>query len=143
IARDGGRSGRAWPAAMHSAGKCRSMSLSESPRRQGLKWVAGAALVPATLLTLGYWLSRPSREQRWKAIQTAVDSQRWADVESGLRHWLRNDPEDRNAWTMLGGLLFDQGREDEALMALRRVRPVDQDWVHAQTLLGEIAIKQR
>jgi predicted negative regulator of RcsB-dependent stress response len=44
---------------------------------------------------------------------------------------------------LLGRVLFDQGREDEALGALQRVGDGDRDWVDAQTLIGEIAIRQR
>jgi tetratricopeptide (TPR) repeat protein len=43
---------------------------------------------------------------------------------------------------MLGGLLFDRGRNHEALSALRRVREEDEGWLHSQTLIGEIAIRQ-
>jgi tetratricopeptide (TPR) repeat protein len=96
----------------------------------------------AALLTVAIWLARPTREASWKAILRAADAQRWADVEAGLRHWLRQNPKDGNAWAMLGGLLFDRGREHEALSALRRVREVDDGWLHSQTLIGEIAIRQ-
>jgi len=64
-------------------------------------------------------------------------------VEAGLRRWLQGHPRDGDAWEMLGGLLFDQGRMDDALTALRQVREVDPGWVHAQTVIGEIAIRQR
>src|SRR5262249_12721021 len=104
------------------------MSLSQSSRRHGLKWVAGASLAAAILLPVSYWRSMPSREQMWREIEAAAESQRWAEVETGLRRWLTQAPEDRAAWTMLGGLLFDQGRNDEALAALRRVRPADSGW---------------
>src|SRR4029077_19207374 len=124
-------------------GKACPVSSSESSRQHGLKWVPGAALVLAALLTLGYWLWSSSRERSWKAIQAAADSQRWADAEVGLRRWLRENPQDRKAWMMLGRLLFDQGGEAEALLALRRVKIGDQDSVDAQTLIGEIAINQR
>src|SRR5437763_11379558 len=65
------------------------------------------------------------------------------EAETGLRRWLKQKPSDGNAWLMLGDLLFDQGRWDEALSALLRVRAVDEDWPHAQTLIGEIWIKRR
>jgi tetratricopeptide (TPR) repeat protein len=72
----------------------------------------------------------------------AADLERWADVEAGLRRWLSQHPHDGNAWVMLGGLLFDRGRDDEALSALRRVKEVDEGWPHSQTLIGEIAIRR-
>jgi tetratricopeptide (TPR) repeat protein len=63
-------------------------------------------------------------------------------VETGLRRWLERHPRDGDAWEMLGGLLFDQGRMEDALTALRQVREGDPGWVHAQTVVGEIAIRQ-
>ena len=116
------------------------MSVSESRRQPGLRWVAGVAGILATSLILGFGLWGPTRGPSWREIQAAVDSQRWVDAEAGLRRWLREKPEDRDAWMMLGELLFDRGREDEALLALRRVKEGHRDWVHAQTLIGEIAV---
>src|SRR5262249_37308790 len=43
----------------------------------------------------------------------------------------------------LGGLRFEQGLMEEALTALQRVREADLGWVHAQTMIGEIAIRRR
>jgi tetratricopeptide (TPR) repeat protein len=106
-----------------------------------LKWVLAPAFVLAALATIGIWLARHTREASWQAILRAADLKHWADVEAGLRRWLTQSPQDRNAWAMLGGLLFDQGRDDEAFAALRRVREVDEGWLHSQTLIGEIAIR--
>src|SRR5262245_42683275 len=82
-----------------------------SPRRLRLRhWlglVCGATLVLAALTTLWAWLTSPSREQAWRAIEKAAGARRWADAESGLRSWLRANPDDNKAQTMLGGLLFD------------------------------------
>ena len=55
----------------------------------------------------------------------------------------RRHPQDSDAWEMLGGVLFDQGRMDDALTALRQVREVDREWANAQLVIGEIAIRQR
>ena len=44
---------------------------------------------------------------------------------------------------MLGGVLFDRGRMEDALAALRQVREVDPGFVNAQTVIGEIAVRQR
>jgi cytochrome c-type biogenesis protein CcmH/NrfG len=116
---------------------------SSSHRQHKLRWVGGAAFAVTALAALGYWFVNVSREQSWAPIQAAVDSQRWVEAETGLRRWLGQKPGDGNAWMMLGDLLFDQGRWDEALSALLRVRAVDKDWPHAQTLIGEIWIKRR
>jgi len=64
-------------------------------------------------------------------------------VEVGLRRRLQRHPQDGDAWELLGGLLFDQGRMEDARMALREVREVDPGWVNAQIVIGEIAIRQR
>jgi tetratricopeptide (TPR) repeat protein len=103
-------------------------------------WAGVAALVSAALLSLGYALSSPSREQRLAAIREAVAAQRWGDVESGLRSWLRDNPRDGDAWEMLGGLLFDRGRPDEAIEVLRHVPERHAGWGHAQGLIGEIEV---
>jgi tetratricopeptide (TPR) repeat protein len=76
------------------------------------------------------------------AIQRALAAGRWGDVEAGLRRWLKGNPSDDAAWEMLGGLLFDQGRMDEAQGALRHVREADPGWANAQLVIGEIAIRQ-
>jgi tetratricopeptide (TPR) repeat protein len=96
----------------------------------------------AALVTIGIGLARPTREASWNAILRGAELQRWADVEAGLQGWLRQNPRDGNALVMLGGLLFDQGRDPEALSALRRVSEGDEGWLHSQTLIGEIALRQ-
>jgi tetratricopeptide (TPR) repeat protein len=113
------------------------------PRRTGSRWIIGAAgvLAASSILTYGLWAA--GRGPNWSEIRAAVDSQRWADAEAGLRRWLGENPRDRDAWLMLGELLFDQGRHDEALLALRPVMEGHRGWVRAQTLVGEIAIAQR
>jgi tetratricopeptide (TPR) repeat protein len=63
-------------------------------------------------------------------------------VEVGLRRWLKAHPQDSAAWELLGGLLFDQGRMHDALTALRQVREVDPGWENAQTVIGEIAVRE-
>ncbi|HZW33109.1 MAG TPA: FG-GAP-like repeat-containing protein [Isosphaeraceae bacterium] len=97
----------------------------------------------AALASLGYLVWGRSREPSLDGIRRAIAAQRWAEVEAGLRQWLRRHPRDGDAWEMLGGLLVDRGRTEEALTALRQVRARDEGWVHAQTLLGEIAVRQR
>ena len=106
-------------------------------------WSLGASCILAIIIALGMWFTNPSLEQRWRAIQSAIDSRLWADAEARLRRWVEENPEDGDAWAMLGGLLYEQGREPEALPALRRVRSGNQAWAHAQTLIGEIAIRRR
>jgi tetratricopeptide (TPR) repeat protein len=76
-------------------------------------------------------------------IRRAFADRRWGDVEAGLRHWLQRHPQDGDAWEMLGGVLFDQGRMDDAVTALRQVREVDSGWANAQMVIGEIAIRER
>ena len=88
--------------------------------------------------------TRTSLEERWRAIQVSVDAGHWADAEARLRRWLEEEnPEDGEHWSMLwGGMLYDQGRNPEALTVLSQVRKGDQAWAHAQTLIGEIAIRR-
>ena len=118
------------------------MSSSSLPGASRLKWAAGATLVLATFASLGsvFWAS--SREPSLESIRRAFAARRWGDVEAGLRRWLQGHPQDGAAWEMLGGLLFEQGRMEDALTALRQVRESDPGWVNAQTVIGEIATRQ-
>ncbi len=118
-----------------------SSSRSRGPFR--LKRALNATLVLATFASLGsvFWAS--SREQSLEMIRSAFAARRWDEVEAGLRRWLQGHPHDGDAWEMLGGLLFDQGRMEDALTALRQVREVDRGWAHAQMVVGEIAVRQR
>ncbi len=103
------------------------MSSSSSPGPSRLKWAAGATLVLVTFASLGsiFWAS--PREPSLESIRRAFAARRWGDVETGLRRWLQGHPQDGAAWEMLGGLLFDQGRMEDALTALRQVRKAIQD----------------
>ena len=100
------------------------MSSTRSRGPSGLKWAAGATLVLVAFATLGFMFWASSREPSLEQIRRAVAARRWGDVEAGLRRWLQRHPQDGDAWEMLGGVLFDQGRLDEALTALRQVREV-------------------
>ncbi|HLH27586.1 MAG TPA: tetratricopeptide repeat protein, partial [Acidimicrobiales bacterium] len=88
-----------------------------------------------------FWAS--SGEPSLESIRAALAARRWGDVESGLRRWLQRHPGDGDAWEMLGGVLFDRGRMDDALAALRQVREADPGWANAQVLIGEIALRRR
>src|SRR5262249_19217026 len=106
-------------------------------------WIlVGAVSVAAIVGALAAWLWGSPRTPSWLEIRSAADSRRWEDLEAGLRRWLRAHPDDGKAHAMLGGLFFEQGRDGEALAALRRVKDPDQDWVHARTLMAEIAIRR-
>jgi tetratricopeptide (TPR) repeat protein len=119
------------------------MPLSRSWQPHGLMWWGRAALGLAVAAGLAYVLWSHYQEQGLKAgIQRAMVEKRWGDVEAGLERWLRDHPDDGNAWEMLGGVLFDQGRAREARMALRRVRDADPGWVNAQTVIGQIALQE-
>jgi cytochrome c-type biogenesis protein CcmH/NrfG len=101
-----------------------------------------AALLLAAVMGLGYVMWRAPGAPSLETIRRAFAEKRWGDVESGLRRWLRAHPQDGNGWEMLGGVLFDQGRMQDAVTALRHVRKTDAGWVSAQTLIGEIAVEQ-
>ena len=118
-----------------------SKSSSRGPSR--LQWALGSALILATLASLGavFWAS--SREPSLETIRSAFAARRWEEVEAGLRRWLQRHPRDGGAWEMLGGVLFDRGRMEDALAALRQVREVDPGFVNAQTVIGEIAVRRR
>src|SRR3954454_21690309 len=109
------------------------MSRLQAHRWQRLRWVGVGAV--ATLAALGLWLVGLAREQTWASIRAAADAERWNELEAGLRQWLGRNPRDDKAWMMLGSVLFDRGREEGALPALRRVREADEGWSHARTLL--------
>jgi tetratricopeptide (TPR) repeat protein len=105
--------------------------------------LAGAAsFVTVAIVVLGR-ARDPAPAVRWEEIQAAADSGRWPDAEAGLRLWLRARPDDGEAWDMLGSLLFDAGRDAESLAALSRVKEEDGGWVHARTLMGDLAIRRR
>jgi enediyne biosynthesis protein E4 len=117
-----------------------------SSRWQGPFWLkraVGAALILGGSASLGYQFWDSFREPSLETIRIAVATRRWDDVEAGLRRWLKRHPHDGDAWEMLGGLLFDQGRMDDALKALRHVRTVDKGWVHVQIVISDIAIRRR
>jgi tetratricopeptide (TPR) repeat protein len=103
----------------------------------------GGASILAALIASGCWFGSPAQVPSWRDIQSAADSRRWADLEAGLRRWLRAYPDDGDAWAMLGDLLFDQGRDPEALTSLRHVEETNPAWGHARTLIAELAIRQR
>jgi tetratricopeptide (TPR) repeat protein len=93
-------------------------------------------------LGLGFVIMNTAGRPSLEAIRRALAEKRWDDVEHGLRGWLHEHPRDGDAWEMLGGLLFDRGRRDEALAALKRVTPQDRGWANAQTMIGEIAVNE-
>src|SRR4051812_19699877 len=98
------------------------MSRPQAHPGHRLRWLGVAALAVAALAALGQWLIGLAREETWASIQVAADAERWTELEDGLRRWLNRNPRDDKALMMLGSLLFDRGREDEALSALGRVR---------------------
>jgi tetratricopeptide (TPR) repeat protein len=98
-------------------------------------------LLPVAGLGLLFWRAKGEGALK-DSIQKAVAAKQWAAVEAGLRTWLNTHPNDGAAWEMLGGVLFDRDRPTEALHALEKVRATDPGWVHAQTLIGEMALQR-
>jgi tetratricopeptide (TPR) repeat protein len=119
------------------------MSISGSQGSSRSRRAAGAALILAAFASVGsvFWAS--SREPSLESIRRAVSAQRWDEVESGLRRWLQRHPRDGNAWEMLGGVLFDRGRMEDAHAALTHVGDGDPGWANAQVMIGEIAVRRR
>src|SRR3954470_16733928 len=102
----------------------------QSHRRRS--WITVTTLALAALAAMGHWLIGLAREQSWASIQAAAEAEKWTELESGLRRWLDKDPRDDKAWMMLGSLLFDKDRQEEALVALGRVRESNGGWAHAR-----------
>jgi len=119
------------------------MSSSELRRRPGSRRALGAAVILAAASILGYVRWSPAPGPAWREIESAIAARRWADAEAALRRRLGARPDDRDAGLLLGELLFDRGRGDEALPALQRIDQGHPGWARAQTLIGEIAIRQR
>ena len=123
----------------------RRSPLHVNSEMHGLPWqqrAGGAALVSALLMSLGfvYWVHWGAKA--WKRSVRRSPRRRWGEVEVGLRRWLQGHPRDGDAREMLGGLLYDQGRSEEALAVLGQVRETDRGWVNAQVVIGEIAIRR-
>jgi tetratricopeptide (TPR) repeat protein len=104
-------------------------------------WVALAGGF-AILVAWACWPGSAAHTPSWREIERAAESKHWADAEAGLVLWLKVNPEDGHARTMLGGLLLDQGRNEEALAALRDVKETDPAWGDATTRRAEVAIRR-
>lgn len=116
-----------------------------SPPRRWPPWTAVVAVLIVIAAVLGWrWTkSNPSADAQWRAIRIAIEEHRAHDVEAGLVRWLDAHPDDGTARFLLGELFVGQGRTNEARRALEGLRESDRAWVSAQSLLGELAIKER
>ena len=115
----------------------------ERPYRSAMMVLAAGSTIVAALVALWSWQGRRGPIPGWRTIEEAAEAQRWGDVEEALRLRLKADPDDGLARARLGGLLFDQGRDAEALETLRPLPANDPEWPHARTIVAEIAIRRR
>jgi tetratricopeptide (TPR) repeat protein len=118
------------------------MSCAPKARSSRAKQAALAVLLLANVVALSFVFRGGNRESAQKdAIRRAAAQEKWADVEAGLHRWLKDHPQDGDAWEMLGGLLVEADREAEAIEALRKVPEASQRWGRVQATIGELALK--
>ena len=68
----------------------------------------------------------PARQ--WQTIGETLTARRLDQAERFLTQWVKQFPDDGNAWLWLGGLLQEQNRPEEALAALRKVKESAAPW---------------
>ncbi len=109
----------------------------------------GPTLALASLLLLavvGYCIIRSrtiTTAPAWAEIERAKSRRRWAEMEEKLTRWIDANPEHGQARVMLADLRLGLGRRDEAVLGLSSVAESNPAWVQTQTMLGELAIRER
>jgi tetratricopeptide (TPR) repeat protein len=114
------------------------------------RWI-GYALALALLLVLclavgSFWVSRSRVARRapaWQDIERARSRRHWGEMEEKLNHWIDAHPEHAQARLMLADLRLGLGRRDDAVAGLSLVAESNPAWVETQTMLGELAIRER
>lgn len=113
-----------------------------SRMRSRRRWLwTGTALIVA-VFAVGYLSRGESAEVRWRGIEAAMGARRWDEAEARLVRWVERAPEDGRAWLSLGAVRSFQGKDRDALAALRRVSEADPAWAVAQGSIGEIALRE-
>src|SRR4051794_37591673 len=119
-----------------------AMPVRGSSSRRRLRWLGILVVSAGALAYLGFRVRSATTEARSRAIRSAIDQARWGDAESLLADWVERNPDDGRAWLKLGSVRGMLRREKEAGDAFRRVRPDEESWAQAQTLLGELAMRR-
>jgi tetratricopeptide (TPR) repeat protein len=107
--------------------------------------ILGALSVSAALFAAAFfiWKGRSQPVPTWDEIRRAAAGRRWADVEPKLERWISAHPDHAEAPLMLANLRLGLGRHDSAVAGLNRVPESNPSWSNAQTMLGELAIRER
>lgn len=114
------------------------------------RWI-GPTLVLVSLAGiafLGYWASRSkikaaASAPAWEEIERAKSRRRWAEMEAKLTRWIEANPAHAQARLMLADLRLGLERRDDAVSGLSSVPESNPAWVEVQTMLGELAIRER
>ncbi len=123
----------------------RNRRTRHAPAPRWIGWTLAVASLVGIVL-LGFWVVRSriiTRAPAWDEIERARSRRRWPEMEAGLKRWIEAKPSDARARLMLADLQLGLGRRDEAVVGLSSVPQSNPAWAQVQTMLGELAIRER
>jgi tetratricopeptide (TPR) repeat protein len=96
-------------------------------------------VMPLDSQPLPYWQAGPSAQPRFLKAAVLVQNDRWSELEALASEWSRAEPDDAEAWYLLGTALARQDRLREARVALECSLSLEPARAAARERLADVA----
>jgi hypothetical protein len=90
---------------------------------------------------LPYWQAGPSAQPRFLKAAVLVHNDRWSELEALASEWSRAEPDDAEAWYLLGTALARQDRLPQARLALECSLSLEPARAAARERLADVATR--
>jgi hypothetical protein len=98
-------------------------------------------VMPLDSQPLPYWQAGPSSQPRFLKAAVLVQNDRWSELEALASEWSRAEPDDAEAWYLLGTALARQDRLPQARLALECSLSLEPARAAARERLAEVATR--
>jgi hypothetical protein len=96
-------------------------------------------VMPLDSQPLPYWQAGPAAQPRFLRAAVLVQNDRWSELEALASEWSRAEPDDAEAWYLLGSALARQDRLPEARLALECSLSLEPARAAARERLADVA----
>ncbi len=96
------------------------------------------AVMPLDSQPLPYWQAGPSAQPRFLKAAVLLQNDRWGELETLASDWSRAEPDDAEAWYLLGAALAQQDRLPQARIALECSLSLEPALAAARTRLADV-----
>ncbi len=110
--------------------------------RRGFRIVFLGLLLVGGLVPLKFWWDRYRLEALAAQCLEAIQNENWDAAQPLAERWVRQSPEDAEAWLNLAEVAKSQGDFEAVSECLGRIPPSDRRYLNSQFLLADLCLEE-